>query len=279
MLCQAFLPSPPLQHLVVGYQLRHFVFDQIGNHPFKPYAARPEQVMAFLIRGSEKLEHPSKGVLIERPRSYLAGQYTERTNRHLPSPETIVLLINFHPGVLHRLTSIAFHRVTNTFVDAEDILPCELRNVNDRLSSAESYTEMIAIIETFLLGWCRRISGSETPVDKITNALLSHPEDMRVWKMATNSFLSMRQFERRFKERNGISPNTFLRIARMHKALKTKYRNPAFDWLDVALMCGYHDYQHLARDFRALAGALPNEYMGQEMHAPEKYFGLSDSSL
>jgi AraC-like DNA-binding protein len=34
------------------------------------------------------------------------------------------------------------------------------------------------------------------------------------------------------------------------------------DWADVAVLFGYYDQSHLARDFRELAGETPNGYVG-----------------
>ena len=84
---------------------------------------------------------------------------------------------------------------------------------------------------------------------------------------------------RLFKERIGISPKLMLRIARMTRAFKMKYLHPDEDWLRIALSCGYHDYQHLSKDFVQLAGANPNTYFLEDSRAPERFFGVRDSSL
>ena len=97
--------------------------------------------------------------------------------------------------------------------------------------------------------------------------------------MAKESFLCNRQFERRFKERMGISPKLLSRIARTHKAFRIKYRHPKMDWLSVALLCGYHDYQHLAKEFQDFAGTSPNLYLLEDDQAPERLLGEQDSSL
>lgn len=279
MICREFLPNPKLRAFVQGYQLRHFIFPAGSTIPFKPYAPRPEQTLAFFPRGNERVEHLTDKTMTTRPRSAIIGQYSERTNRHLVGPEFCVLLVNFRPGVLHRMMKLPFFELTNTFIDAEDVLPKEITSVNERLNSAGSPQEMIGIIDRFLLELTAGIRKDAHPIDTITHHLILHPEETSVLALAESSCFSPRQFERLFKERMGVSPKLFIRIARMTKAFSLKYNHPELDWLSIALYCNYHDYQHLARDFKELAGVAPTAYFTEEQDAPERYFGLQDSSL
>ncbi|WP_310587615.1 MULTISPECIES: DUF6597 domain-containing transcriptional factor [Dyadobacter] len=106
MICQEFTPQPQLRPFVQSYQLRHFTFSDGSSIPFKPYAPRPEQTLAFFFRGSESEENLVTNTMIKRPRSAIIGQYSQRTNRHLNGPEFCVLLVNLKPGVLYRLTGM-----------------------------------------------------------------------------------------------------------------------------------------------------------------------------
>lgn len=279
MICQEFIPQPRLQPFVQSYQLRHFSVADGSSIPFKPYAPRPEQTLAFFPRGGESEENLVTNTMIERPRSAIIGQYSQRTNRHLNGPEFCVLLVNLKPGVLYRLTGIPFTELTNTFIDAEDILPKEIRRVNERLGSAESGQEMIGIVEKLLFGLTSDIARDAHPIDAVANHLIQHPEDASVLALAEASCFGPRQFQRLFKQRMGISPKLFARIARMTKAFSMKYNYPGLDWFSIALYCNYHDYQHLVRDFKDLAGVTPTTYMREEQDAPERHFGFRDTSL
>ena len=280
MIGQAFLPSPGLRPYIRSYQLWHFIFPDKTKLPFKPYAPRPEQTLVFCPRGFELVEYVSTGQLIKRPESYLIGQYTERTNRHIGSQEFLAILVNFQPGVLFRITGIPYHELTNNFIDGETIFSKEIRQVNLRLNSTDDYQEMIRIIEAFFFLLIKKIKIEEHPIDRVTNMLVDHPEKSSLLYLAKESFLCSQQFERKFRERMGISPKLFTRIARMNKAFKFKYRRPDQDWLGIALDCGYHDYQHLVKDFLDFAGLTPAAYLAEDQDkSPEKYFGLPDSSL
>ena len=278
MICQDFLPSPPLRDYVKCYHLRHFTFADAASIPFKPYAPRPDQQLAFYPRGHELVEHIGNHRLLERPRSMITGQYIERTNRHLRGPDFVALLVDFQPGMLYRITGIPFYELTNTFVDAEAVFSTEIRLVNERLNSTDDYQEMIAIVELFLRQLIQGIKRDSHPLDIITSFLIEQPENSSIIQLAEDTCLCPRQFERRFNQRMGVPPKLFSRIARLNKAYRLKYSTPSNDWLSVALACGYYDYQHLAKDFQRFAGVTPAAYLAEDDNAPERLFGLSDSS-
>jgi AraC-like DNA-binding protein len=279
MICQDFLPHPTLRWFVRCYHLRHFKFSKTGPSPIKPYAPRPEQTLAFFPHGNEAIQFVGSGEVVSRPRSALLGQYTQRTNRLLIGEEFCALLIDFQPGMLHRLTGLPYDELTDSFVDAEAALPKEIQAVNGRLRSADSPAEMIGIVEQYLFMLSAQIQKQSHRIDRLGGILMNQTDARSVISLAEQSCFSPRQFERLFKERMGVSPKQFLKISRLTKAFALKYNRPDMDWLSVALVCGYHDYQHMAKDFKDLAGVSPVAYMSEDGLSPERQFGLLDSSL
>ncbi len=279
MVGQSFIPSPLLREHVKGYQLWHFVFSDANNLPFKPYAPRPEQTLIFCPRGAELVTHAGCDKIIKRTRSFIMGQFTERTNRYMGSTDYVVFLVTFQPGVLFRLTGFPYNELTNTFVDAEAVFPKEIRLVNERLSSTNDPLEMVMIVEKFLLFLLGGIKKEMHPLDAITNLIIDQPENFKLLRLAKDSFLCTRQFERIFKERIGVNPKLFSRIARAYKAYRIKYQHPELDWLGIALFCGYQDYQHFAKDFHDFAGVAPNLYFLEDSKAPERLLGVGDCSI
>lgn len=274
MIFKDFRPSPQLEEFVEIYHLRHFVFSNNKKLPFKAYPPRPEQCIAFYPRGSELTELVPDGAIIKKPRSVITGQFTNRINRYTTN-EFIILIVVFKAGALHRLTGISFQDVMNNHVDLEAVFPTETRQVNERLNSCNDYTEMISIIELYLLKMVKNIKIESRPSDQVLMLLANKPQKYSLDSLAGQACLSARQLERKFYQYLGVCPKTFARIVRFDQSYNMRLKYPKDDWLSIAVACGYHDYQHMVRDYKLFANATPNVLFDEEHKAPERMLGLN----
>jgi len=82
-----------------------------------------------------------------------------------------------------------------------------------------------------------------------------------VMALATEVNLSERQFGRVFRQRVGLSPKQFSRIARLDRVLySSEYNDNGLTLEQLAVRHGYHDAPHLVREFQALVGMSPVDY-------------------
>lgn len=47
------------------------------------------------------------------------------------------------------------------------------------------------------------------------------------------------------------------------------------DWLRIALETGYHDYQHLVKDFKQFSGVTPHSLLVAQAQSPERILGIA----
>ena len=73
--------------------------------------------------------------------------------------------------------------------------------------------------------------------------------------------LSLRHFQRRFKERVGVSPKLHARIARFQSAVDAKLADPNRTWLGIAHALQFHDQMHMIHDFQKLAKHSPSSLL------------------
>jgi transcriptional regulator GlxA family with amidase domain len=86
---------------------------------------------------------------------------------------------------------------------------------------------------------------------------------MKIEELVMRSYLSPRQFERRFKHLIGVTPKAFARLVRFEAVRDTLYQNPTQSMTDVAHQFGYTDQSHFIHDFKAFARCTPTACVNQ----------------
>jgi AraC-like DNA-binding protein len=203
----------------------------------------------------------------------ICGQQVSRYNFYLTS-EYLMLRVHFHPGALYRLLRIPLTEFTDCWFDAESVISREILEVNGRLANCKHYAHMIAAIEDYLLAKIRKVTTSTHPLDNVASYLFTNPSFFSLDWLAKQSCLCPRQFNRKFTERMGVGPKLYSRIVRFHKAYLYKETHPQDDWLTIALLFGYADYQHMVKDFRQFAQVTPNLWINQDNQSPERILQL-----
>lgn len=271
MLLKDFLPNPAFMDYVQVYRIAHFEFERDAEVPIKAYPPKPEVCLHFMLRdrfelvGSDEEDYKQPIVL--------AGQQTQVVNRY-SGRDLLNLQIVFQPTGLFRLTGVPAHELANRYIDAECIFPKRIRSVYDRLQHANDYWEMLVIVEQFVAYLVENAKREAHALDAVSLQMMQHDGKSSLDWLAKESCLSIKQFRRKFNERTGLNPNTYSRIIRFTKAFNLKNRNPHIDWLRIAIECGYHDYQHLVKDYKAFTGFSPNEFHFLEHSSPEGRCGL-----
>lgn len=274
MLLKDFIPAPDVQEFIQLYRIVHFQFEPGMVPPAKAYPPRPEHCLAFYPFDTETVQYNNSKRREQHIPIVLYGQFDEVTHRMIGS-NFLVFQIIFFPGALYRLTGMPSSEIHNEYIDATSVFGNHLHLVNEMLAEANDYGAMIRVANEFVRDLITTWKRPKRPIDDACSQLLQS-ENYSVEQIAKESFLSVRQLERLFKERTGVNPKLYERIIRFDKAFRLKNSQPRFDWLRIAVECGYHDYQHLSKAYKDFTGLIPTGFHALEEKAPERLFGLSE---
>lgn len=275
MLLKDFIPAQDVREFVQLYRIVHLQFEKGVPIPPKAYPPRPEHCLAFYPFDTETVQYAASGKLIRHIPVVLYGQFTEVTHRMI-GQQFLVFQVIFYPGAVYRLTGFSAEELNNQYIDAEAVFSSELRFVNEQLHEAPDYPAMLQIANEFVRRLIRQQKKPRLLTDNVWQLMLTGHTKFTLDQLAREACLSTKQFERRFKERSGVNPKLYERIIRFDRAFRLKNAKPEFDWLRIAIECGYHDYQHLVRDYKEFTGLSPTAFHEIENKAPERKFGLSE---
>lgn len=272
-----YAPHPALQSFVRHYWLIHIQLDPTTppeQLPRKPYPPTTEQCIYFYpfdlphsVRvGNQTADQATQGNIV--------GQQLTRYNITL-NANYLMLKVSFQPGALFRLLGVPMYLLADGYADLEAITGKAVKEVNERLPDATTYAAMIRLVEEFLLRKAAQCRQDILPIDRVAQQLLNPAAYHQLDQLASNACLSIRQFERKFRERVGVSPKLFSRIARFGQAYKLREVNPNCSWLDIAYGCSYYDPNHLVKDFQQFTGTTPTQLFADE-RACDDFFDQFD---
>ena len=89
--------------------------------------------------------------------------------------------------------------------------------------------------------------------------------DLAIGELLTDTGWSRRRLAERFRAQTGLTPKSAARILRFSHARDLLTRPGHRSIASIALSCGYYDQAHFNRDFRALAGCTPTEYLAAQL--------------
>ncbi|HEY0742441.1 MAG TPA: helix-turn-helix domain-containing protein [Chryseosolibacter sp.] len=271
MLLKDFLPKPENRQFVRLYRIIHFKFNGGDGEKTKAYPPRPEHVLSFFPYEPEVVQYPNK--IIKNARCIITGQHDSVFHRTVKN-HFLCLQIVFQPAGFFMLTGVPSSDLRNQYLEGELFFKNDIRFVNEQLYHARTYEEMLAIADRFFSKL--RPAKYKSPVDKVASIILQQDGLTSIDGLADQCSLSVKQFERCFKMRTGVTPKVFSRISRFDKAFRMKNQFPDRDWLSIAMACDYYDYQHLVKDYKDFTGLTPPGFHEVDNKAPEREFGLRE---
>lgn len=251
-------PSDTQKKIIRAFQVLHMKWD--GSDPLPPpyitCLANTEQNLYFYPK-----DHVA---VLQRPDT--EGETASMANITGPKnrpvglkfgSDYLMIKVAFQPTGLYRLLRIPMQKTVNTGLDAVDFFSSEIKVINKRLKELTSYDEMIDTVSAFMDQQMERGLASEEPLDVVAIRMLDPFSENTLPEWAAMACLSLRQFERNFTTRVGISPKMYLRIVRFENAMKIKNKWPEKSWSEIALECAYNDSSHLLREFKQFAEFPP----------------------
>ncbi|MER5866466.1 helix-turn-helix transcriptional regulator [Kitasatospora sp. NPDC002040] len=176
--------------------------------------------------------------------------------------------INLAPWFCYAVLGVRMTELQDRQVELADLLGTGWSAFEERLALAPGWPDRFALLDRWLLG---RRAGGPAPAPRVLGAwrrLRGAAGAVPVTELAAGVGWSQRHLELRFAEQIGLSPKAAARVLRLGRALRMLTAGePA---CRTAHSCGYYDQAHLNRDFRALVGGSPGEFLGHR-RMPARY--------
>jgi AraC-like DNA-binding protein len=253
---QQCAPHPALALFVKAYAFLHS--QHRSPQLMLPLAPVPETCLYFYPKSPLQIQSLT-GQLYTTPDNVLLGQATARTNLLMPA-DYLMFKVWLQPAGFFRLFGIPMTLFTNSHEEIQSVLGNQIKPVREQIEQAQTFQQMVAIMDAFLLKKIGTYKVQRHPIDAVIAGMHSPNTRFSLDELAHQACLSTRQFERKFLERTGVSPKFYNRLVRFNQAMNLKKKQASLSWLAIAYQCGYFDHNHLLRDFKEFMGQNPSEF-------------------
>lgn len=132
-------------------------------------------------------------------------------------------------------------------------------NLLEKLEACRDFSETIAVYENRL----KELNRADYSDEKIARAIQFIEEakgEIKIADLARAVNLSVRQFERRFKQNSGLTPKQYARARRIRATAISLLANETWNLANHAAEMGFTDQSHLTHEFVAVTGRAPNSF-------------------
>lgn len=261
-----YIPHPALQKYVLNISTVNVTLPEGVRDVVTPYPPTPFQSLMFYCSNPVSMGRIENDGFDKQPLTVLIGPQYTRVNVKVHK-QLKAIRVDFLPGGMYHLLGIPMQELFDGGFDAIDFFGAEMRDINEQLQAITDLEVGKNIVEKFLLKRVASLAGV-LPFDSAIHILMNSNGMMSIEETASLSCLSLKQFERKCKERIGMNPKTYARILKFSKAYRLHEGSPQLSWLTIAHEAGYYDQMHMIRDFKTFAGVNPSVIEQQLLSTP-----------
>ncbi len=176
-----------------------------------------------------------------------------------------VLHLYLEPLGVEALLGVPAAALASRVVGLDDVLGPLAGELQERLARAKSWSVCFRLLDDVLVRLLRDSPRPPREVAWAWRALREARGRLAIRELARRLGWSRRHLGERFRDALGLTPKQAARVLRFEAACERLARAPGRGLAELALACGYHDQAHLTREWQALAGCTPAQWILREL--------------
>ena len=239
-----YLPSPSLQSYVR-------CFMTVESTAAVPNRVLPTTSLVLAVQYRGRVQQVESGVSQPLPPAALTGM--SRAPRILAyAPNTATLLAHFTETGAAAFFPQPLHELFGTSLPLDHLLPpAAVTALTERVATAASTGQRLAVLGDFLLGRLRSVSATG-PIRQALHLIQAAGGSASIRGVVAGLPVSRDPFEKQFRQLVGTSPKQFATLVRLRWVLA--HHADATSLTELAHAAGYFDQAHFNKAFKAFTG-------------------------
>jgi AraC-like DNA-binding protein len=188
------------------------------------------------------------------PSLFLYGPGIEPSVMHYKKGSSTTVQVIFKPHALKTLLGLDASRLANGSADLHEF---SARDLDSQLIEARNQQERVHLLTSFLAARLNQEKTRDMLVEESLRLIHQNSGALHVKDLLVCLHISERQFERRFTQMVGLSPQVYIRVKRFNEALRLIKTGQFARLTDVACALNFSDQSHFIRDLKTFSGMTP----------------------
>jgi AraC-like DNA-binding protein len=225
----------------------------------------PDGCMKMIFHYGDPYKHYSEnGNIIFLPKCFVIGQLTKPYEVE-PTGETGTFFVCFRPNGFSPFATLPIKEMENTAVPLEKLFGTTGQEIGRNILNANSTSERINHIETFLLNRLTNAENIDQIVKSTIETIMTANGQLTVDELSKQGNINRRQLVRKFSLTIGLSPKQLSKTIRLQTALKILLTKKVARLTDLAYEIEFYDQAHFIKDFKEFTGLTPKEFYGEHL--------------
>ena len=202
--------------------------------------------------------------------AWFSGQQQRFLDVDATGPSTL-LGVRFQPLGAWRVLGIPQHELAEQVLDLDAVLGDGVQALRQRLLEQADPAQRLLLFEDWLLRGAEARGEPHYAVRWALRRMRETRGQVEVQALAAELGYGRKHLAQLFQREAGLTPKALARVLRFSHVLERLRDGEPPQWDALAQDCGYYDQSHLIREFRALAGHAPLEFL--------RHAALDDESI
>lgn len=191
------------------------------------------------------------------PTLFVYGQMSERITMHYKKEVFTSTQIFLKPHALQSLLGVNAAALTDDLVELREF---SAGNLNMQLLEAKNDQARLALMTTFLASKLRQKTTHDQLIEESLHVIQDNVGRVSVKYLLDCLVISERQFEKRFSQMVGVSPQFYIRVKRFNEVVRLVQAGRYERLTDIAQLLNFYDQSHFSRDIKAFSGVTPTHF-------------------
>lgn len=208
----------------------------------------------------EVVPNPCVNLVIEPDKSAIFGPAKGKFS-HLVEGKGCVFGVKFKPGGFYPFIRRPVSSLSERPLGLHEVFDVDAASIEQNLLAQDDESAMVELAERFIRPKLPARDEQIVLLNKIIDRISHEPELTKVDSVAEQFHMNKRTLQRLFDQYVGLSPKWVIKLYRLQHAAEQLDKGVGLDMAKLAADLGYFDQSHFIKDFKAIIGQTPDDYV------------------